>query len=1177
MEVGEKYMFILLYGAGLVFLLGHGYPTADKADQGALNENSEVVESSHPVPHDTAGHSNTGLTDDRNNHDGKSGRYYVSTGSRIAWRSDEMRMKLTVNYLNPRNVMQTIRREAQAQGDDASQIALHHTTSQDGKIYSAYLQGAVKNPVARQYNPAGQSTIKTDRQDSRGHPVTLVTGDTKATAYPSDRATERSASNRKRANNTVPGSVNSPFNERTTAEHGPINRVANPLIRILSSNISHSQYRGSNVVSSPISDGNLRDENNTRALPSTTLALNSQGTVSQNKGRGSIEKLLLESNAGENAISSDSVPTSKEAVIRKFRSALRVPRSPESRAQHGSNPDLNPINHNFTADDGIWNSTAQGWNGDNETAGVGLKYRSYVDSLRDSWGSSADNPKVDTSSVAVPEMPLYNVSSTGGIDQELREGKAVLDPVISSSDPEPEPEPEAQFNQTRLESPNSTSEPESHVGAEPHNGGDSGANSEVVPEGESESHGEPTSEPGCDPCLAEPTPDWDKAKPLWGAAWEFHIYFMGICFALLAAYSLISLVLLWRTKNLLSQKYFIALNSMLLFMGIIRALYFFIDAYNSQEVFPIIGAYFLYNLGFPCMTSAFSILFLALLNTVKMQVMSPKVQKANYLIGIIAFQFTLSVLTDVLVGLFYSVRILLFVCQVVFLAWGLFLFVGYLYIFRKLYRSIARTQMESYQITFSRSTVRGSSPMSPSAKKRPRVVLTVALNVTLATSVLGLASACLQIYGMIGVFNVFTLAEPEPWPWWAFHFCMRLAELGMCSTMSYVATQPLRYEANRKGKAEGSATDCTSVLMFLPCQRFCERAMSGGDENDSAWNISAPTASFNNHHAVMPNGTGNPTLAFSSPDTENPTMSWPEQMSDHAVGTGRRPPSMLINDNGYLRFRQDHEDPEGEAIGSTDDELDASDGGILQALTDGGYLEGVEVSSAVGAYCNPAQVVGITEARPGDSAADYWASPAQQRYSEFTRRRAGTTGFSTPATPRSFASTDLDLQSGMFSFKPPSSIHLRESIDRALNYPHFYLRTPDLLDTPDSLSLPKTPDYLKGSISSYSTLGTTMTKSTKPLSRRHSTSTFQSFQTPSLSMSDLRNYWLSKYYWDSRRSKNSSRSSTVGYTNVPSGGAAEDNVADDRSMMSIPGKTNLYRSHSDSTCSGRYCPDQDSW
>ena len=159
---------------------------------------------------------------------------------------------------------------------------------------------------------------------------------------------------------------------------------------------------------------------------------------------------------------------------------------------------------------------------------------------------------------------------------------------------------------------------------------------------------------------------------------------------------------------------------------------------------------------------------------------------------------------------------------------------------------------------------------------------------------------------------------------------------------------------------------------------------------------------------------------------------------------------MLVYENGFIRFRHEG-DPEGEPVASTDDELDSVD------LSRRGSHR--ERNGAV-------QWI--------DSGA-HGTNPMPYDCCKRPNGEMATPG--TPATPRSFASADFDGLSDAFSFRAPSSIHLRDSIERALDDTEschrFNLRTPDYLDCdPDTFySVPNTPDSALDAEYSFESLG----------------------------------------------------------------------------------------------------------
>ncbi|XP_033646718.1 proline-rich transmembrane protein 4-like isoform X2 [Asterias rubens] len=385
-------------------------------------------------------------------------------------------------------------------------------------------------------------------------------------------------------------------------------------------------------------------------------------------------------------------------------------------------------------------------------------------------------------------------------------------PPESAEPTSPEPEPSGELTSPEPEpSGEPSSEPEPKPSGEPTSEPEPEPSGEPSSEPEPEPSGEPSSEPEPDttelPPFAEPVPDWKIALPLYGYFWYVHIYILGSLFALLALYSLVSLIRL-RKRRLLSMGYFVALNLMMLVMGVDRAVYLFVDAYNHKQIFPLPVAYMLLGMGFPCLSSAFSILFLALLNSTKTQLVSRKVQGPKALSAMITFHFTISILVDVIVGLFTKAQVLLLLCQAVFLIWGLFLSVSYLVIFRRLHISSLRQFRELNRLSMTKRTTSlyGISPFM----KKPRNNWSSAIKVTLLTSFFGVTIGLLQLYGILVVYGPLGEKVPEPWSWVWYQLAFRICEFAMCALMSYVATQPFRYTVS--GKEKPMCMECTKCM-----------------------------------------------------------------------------------------------------------------------------------------------------------------------------------------------------------------------------------------------------------------------------------------------------------------------------------------------------------------------------
>lgn len=261
-----------------------------------------------------------------------------------------------------------------------------------------------------------------------------------------------------------------------------------------------------------------------------------------------------------------------------------------------------------------------------------------------------------------------------------------------------------------------------------------------------------------------------------------------MAFALISLYSLLSIIRLWKKKHLLSQPYFISLNFLVLMIGCFRAVYLLVDAYNSWHTFPHMLAYLLNSTLFPCITSMFSLLFCALLAATRMTFISKTVQKPRLILLVIGTHFTLSVVADVIIGLGFDARILLFVCQAVYIAWGLFLFTGFMIIFRRLYHAAISRQKLMNKYMLSRYS------LSSKHQHSHKFTLGVGVKVAFVSALFGVVTVALLIYGMVDVYGVFKYHEDvDPWKWFAYNTVFRALELCMCITVSFVATQPFRY------------------------------------------------------------------------------------------------------------------------------------------------------------------------------------------------------------------------------------------------------------------------------------------------------------------------------------------------------------------------------------------------
>ena len=106
----------------------------------------------------------------------------------------------------------------------------------------------------------------------------------------------------------------------------------------------------------------------------------------------------------------------------------------------------------------------------------------------------------------------------------------------------------------------------------------------------------------------------------------------------------------------------------------------FIDLLHCRSDFQALFSF----TGLPCMTSAFAVLFLALLRATQIELVSPAFQTPRALTIFCFLHFGLSVSVDVTIGLYFNLRYMVLILQGVFIVWSLLLSAGYFYIFSAL-------------------------------------------------------------------------------------------------------------------------------------------------------------------------------------------------------------------------------------------------------------------------------------------------------------------------------------------------------------------------------------------------------------------------------------------------------------------------------------------------------------
>ena len=160
---------------------------------------------------------------------------------------------------------------------------------------------------------------------------------------------------------------------------------------------------------------------------------------------------------------------------------------------------------------------------------------------------------------------------------------------------------------------------------------------------------------------------------------------------------LIALMLEFREGN--RSMLSLTFNTLLFVLGVTRAVSLFSNPYGSNEKVPILLSRMMWSVGFPCLTSAMTTLLLVLLDTTRLSLGPPRFQKFSTVSFSCGCHFFLVLGSDILVSSFVELKLLLLVCQFIYVLWSGLLAVGF---FR-----VSFLMKKNFASTFSKSGMRG--------------------------------------------------------------------------------------------------------------------------------------------------------------------------------------------------------------------------------------------------------------------------------------------------------------------------------------------------------------------------------------------------------------------------------------------------------------------------------------
>lgn len=262
----------------------------------------------------------------------------------------------------------------------------------------------------------------------------------------------------------------------------------------------------------------------------------------------------------------------------------------------------------------------------------------------------------------------------------------------------------------------------------------------------------------------EPVPDWPQAKQTWSWFWPFHIYFFTVLYCLVIIRGFYVLVTqgkaYFRNKN---HRFF--MNLLLLAFGTLRLVFFIWDPYGSDPdhtKVELVVCIITFGIGTACLTSAFSVLLLIVLESTRISLAPSKFQNRSFLLGVYAMNVLYVVVSDLVVAHLEEAKVLILICQITFALWGILIASGYASAAFRLWRNLKAS--------------RHASQYDPSLAVEGK-------KVTKLVTLLCLASACgvvlfsTIVYSALGDTGVLNDAgEVSNWPWIAVQTLLRGCE-----------------------------------------------------------------------------------------------------------------------------------------------------------------------------------------------------------------------------------------------------------------------------------------------------------------------------------------------------------------------------------------------------------------
>lgn len=335
---------------------------------------------------------------------------------------------------------------------------------------------------------------------------------------------------------------------------------------------------------------------------------------------------------------------------------------------------------------------------------------------------------------------------------------------------------------------------------------------------------EPSAEPRTTDPNPEPLPDWDQALMAWKSLWEIHFIGFGLLFLGVALFSCICVVKIkHRSKGMTLGNYFLAVCLMLMLFSFSRTLFLILDPYESHTVLnlPVLLIRILFAIGYPCLTSALSLIHFAFLEVNKLRLVSRRLQNIKFLVSVIATHFVVVLVVYLLITLAPKLARLLILCQTILIAWWLVLALCFLYsgwkvnwqsqLTAKFFK--ATTMKERAASTLSTNSLDSRvtaehNHVHADQSEPPKGAQKIA-RISGLVSLLALLYVTAELYSLFSLYNLYDLEQNtvDHWSWWGYQTCNRMLDFLLCLVIAYVIFPSTQIEKQK------SSVDSYSVRM----------------------------------------------------------------------------------------------------------------------------------------------------------------------------------------------------------------------------------------------------------------------------------------------------------------------------------------------------------------------------